>query len=73
MPPEQARKVISYRARRFLPSAAGFLGPSDEEAASVGKWKGAGGLCRSETFDLLAMHVRYGDAKLQTARFLGGG
>ena len=50
MPPEQGRKVVSYRARRFLLSVAGLLGLSDKGAASVGK--GRGGLRRSEILDL---------------------
>ena len=67
MPPEQARNMVSYRARRFLPSVAGLLGLSDKEAASVGNWKGAGDSAGQRFSISSTMHVRYADTKLQTA------
>lgn len=67
MPPGQARKVVSYRARRFLPSVAGLLGLSDKEAASVGNWKGAGDSAGQRLSISATMRVRYDDTKLQTA------
>jgi hypothetical protein len=66
MQPEQARKIISYRARRFLPSVAGLLQLSDKEASSVGNWRGAGDAAGKRLSVSSTMHVRYDDTKLQT-------
>jgi hypothetical protein len=66
MSPEQARKIISYRARRFLPSVAGLLQISDKEASSVGNWRGAGDAAGRRLSISSTMHIRYDDTKLQT-------
>eukprot|EP00972_Heterocapsa_arctica_P052922 7791780-Heterocapsa_arctica.AAC.1 len=66
MPPEQARKIVSYRARQFLPSGAGLLQLSEKEASSVGNWRGTGDSAGKNCRFSSTRHIRYDDTKLQT-------
>jgi hypothetical protein len=72
MPPlamtaEQAGAVVTYRARRWLPSVVGLMDFTDPEAASVGNWKITAEAGNATISVTSTMHVRYSDTKLQRA------
>jgi len=67
MPAEQAAAVVTYRARRWMPSVVGLMNFSEPEAASVGNWRISAEPGATKLSVHSTMHVRYDDTKVQRA------